>query len=131
MLTDVPPHRQARCVLPIAEGETSRGGLMIAWPEGTANGHTPTTFPDASNPTRLSGPYATKDTLSARAPAVRFLHFATHGFFAPESVPCMLDDQPVDKILGLSAHTGVDFRKYGWPQTGRVFGHENVPRSLW
>ncbi|MCZ6611170.1 MAG: hypothetical protein O6941_00930 [Planctomycetota bacterium] len=29
----VPPHRQATAILPVAEGETSRTGIIVAWPE--------------------------------------------------------------------------------------------------
>ena len=33
LLTEVPEHRRARAALPMAAGETSRSGILIAWPE--------------------------------------------------------------------------------------------------
>ncbi len=33
LLTDVPDHRRARAALPMAAGETSRSGILVAWPE--------------------------------------------------------------------------------------------------
>ncbi|MEW6744051.1 MAG: CHAT domain-containing tetratricopeptide repeat protein [Planctomycetota bacterium] len=43
---------------------------------------------------------ASRDALEELAPHVRYLHLATHGYFAPESVPSMKDERPIDKKLG-------------------------------
>jgi CHAT domain-containing protein len=42
-------------------------------------------------PTILSGPEATKGALHALAPNARYLHLATHGYFAPETVRSWAD----------------------------------------
>lgn len=41
LLTEMPAHRRARAVLPMAPGETSRSGIMVSWPETTADGNLP------------------------------------------------------------------------------------------
>lgn len=38
LLTEVPDHRRARAVQPMAPGETSRSGILIAWPESARDG---------------------------------------------------------------------------------------------
>lgn len=43
-------------------------------------------FPDAWKPTSLRGPSPTEEAVRAAAVQHRFLHFATHGFFAPPQV---------------------------------------------
>jgi CHAT domain-containing protein len=43
-------------------------------------------FPDAEAPTSLRGQRPTEEAVRATAPKNRFLHFATHGFFAPPQV---------------------------------------------
>ena len=52
-------------------------------------------YPDAQEVTSLSGRSATEQAVRATAPRHRFLHFATHGFFAPPQV--------VSTARGLSA----------------------------
>ena len=48
------------------------------------------TFPQAPAPLLLGEDQATKQAILAAAPAHRFLHLATHGFFAGESEPSIL-----------------------------------------
>jgi len=48
----------------------------------------------------LSGQAATRAAFLEQAASARFLHVATHAFFAPESVPSALDDEPLESILG-------------------------------
>ncbi|HET6881608.1 MAG TPA: CHAT domain-containing tetratricopeptide repeat protein [Pirellulales bacterium] len=43
-------------------------------------------FPDAPTVTPLRGSSATEEAVRTKAPRHRFLHFATHGFFAPPQV---------------------------------------------
>ena len=38
LLTEVPDHRRARAVLPMAPGETNRSGILLAWPETATDG---------------------------------------------------------------------------------------------
>jgi len=44
----------------------------------------------------LSGHQASREALEAHASQVRFLHLATHGFFAPESIASIKDDRSHD-----------------------------------
>jgi CHAT domain-containing protein len=44
---------------------------------------------------------ATREKLIAHAPKARFLHIATHGWFAPESIKSWSDAEPLDKQSGL------------------------------
>jgi CHAT domain-containing protein len=44
---------------------------------------------------------ATRERLFALASAARFLHIATHGWFAPESIKSWSDPEPLDKRTGL------------------------------
>ena len=48
------------------------------------------TFPDAPQPVLLRKDKATKEAVVAAAPSHRFLHLATHGFFADESEQSIL-----------------------------------------
>jgi CHAT domain-containing protein len=47
-----------------------------------------------AEPRLLRGTDATKSALHEHAPSARFLHVATHGWFAPESVRSVLDPPP-------------------------------------
>lgn len=49
----------------------------------------------------LGGAEATRAALVAAAPRAGWLHLATHGWFAPESVVSTLDTAPVDAQLGV------------------------------
>src|SRR5262249_49891381 len=42
-----------------------------------------------------------RERLLAAAPRARFLHVATHGWFAPESIRSWQDVEPLDKLSGL------------------------------
>ncbi len=48
-----------------------------------------------------AGPTATREALKELAPNARFLHLATHGWFAPESIRSWQDPEPLDKLAGL------------------------------
>ncbi len=48
----------------------------------------------------LEGAHATRESLVALAPRARFLHIATHGWFAPESIRSMLDPEPLEGKTG-------------------------------
>ena len=45
---------------------------------------------------------ASRAALEALAPRARYLHLATHGWFAPESIPSIADPKPLDSKLGLA-----------------------------
>ncbi len=49
----------------------------------------------------LVGPGASRERLLALAPGARWLHVATHGWFAPDSIRSSADADPVDAMLGL------------------------------
>jgi CHAT domain-containing protein/tetratricopeptide (TPR) repeat protein len=46
---------------------------------------------------------ASRQTLVRAAPTTRFLHLATHGFYAPESIPSTIDDRFMDAGLQIGA----------------------------
>jgi CHAT domain-containing protein/tetratricopeptide (TPR) repeat protein len=46
---------------------------------------------------------ATRERLLALAPTARYLHIATHGWFAPESIRSWRDSEPLDKLTGLGS----------------------------
>jgi len=59
------------------------------------------TFGGAPGAVRLHDDGATKDRLRELAPQARFLHLATHGAYAPESVPSGSVRRPLDARLDL------------------------------
>ncbi len=56
---------------------------------------------DAPEPTILTRRKASRDAFEALAPKHRFLHLATHGWFAPESVASTADDRVIDEEMGV------------------------------
>ena len=58
---------------------------------------------DHADATLLIGSEATREQFEDLAPHSRFLHLATHGWFAAESVPCTTDPRPIDEHLGLGS----------------------------
>ncbi len=54
----------------------------------------------APEPTVLMRRQASRDAFEALAPKHRFLHLATHGWFAPESVSSKNDDRVIDERMG-------------------------------
>ena len=53
-------------------------------------------FEDREPALLLEGERASREALVELAPRARFLHIATHGWFAPESIPSTLDLEPLD-----------------------------------
>ena len=53
----------------------------------------------------LTGKDAGRARFEELAPSARFLHLATHGWFAPEAVPSSNDEAPIDQKLGLGRFT--------------------------
>ncbi len=52
---------------------------------------------------------ATREQLLALAPKARWLHIATHGWFAPDSIRSWSDPEPLDKYMGLATRmSGVE-----------------------
>jgi CHAT domain-containing protein len=49
----------------------------------------------------LEGHSASRDALAGVAPRARFLHIATHGWFAPESIRSTGDVEVIDEVLGV------------------------------
>ncbi|MEQ8762542.1 MAG: CHAT domain-containing protein [Planctomycetota bacterium] len=56
---------------------------------------------DAPEPMVLTRRKASRDAFEKLAPTVRFLHLATHGWFAPESVASTVDDRVIDENMGI------------------------------
>jgi CHAT domain-containing protein len=46
---------------------------------------------------------AAREALESLAPKARWLHIATHGWFAPESIRSWQDSQPLDRYTGMGA----------------------------
>ncbi len=59
---DTPPHRQARAVLPMAAGETSRSGVLAWWPPGASERDLP-----GADPAAWTGPIAYVPDVAALA----------------------------------------------------------------
>ncbi len=55
----------------------------------------------APEPHVLTRKKATRAAFARLAPKARFLHLATHGWFAPESVPSMADDHSLDREIAV------------------------------
>jgi CHAT domain-containing protein len=58
-------------------------------------------FPSGVPARVLAGEEASREALFALAPGARFLHLATHGWFAPESVVSAADPELIDERAGL------------------------------
>lgn len=58
-------------------------------------------YSEGSASRTLTGARASRGALFELAPSARYLHVATHGYFAPESVPSMADRVPADSHTGL------------------------------
>jgi CHAT domain-containing protein/tetratricopeptide (TPR) repeat protein len=58
-------------------------------------------FGENSAPTLCEHASATRARLIDLAPKARYLHIATHGWFAPESIKSWSDPEPIDKQSGL------------------------------
>jgi CHAT domain-containing protein len=58
-------------------------------------------FEGSSRPRVLEKRKASRTGLNELAPDARFLHIATHGWFAPESIPMWNDAAPLDQQSGL------------------------------
>lgn len=56
---------------------------------------------ETSHCVSLEGAFATRDALASLGPGSRYVHLASHGYFAPESVPSMKDDRTLDWQLDL------------------------------
>jgi CHAT domain-containing protein len=56
---------------------------------------------------------ASRENLFELAPKARFLHVATHGWFAPESVRSFEDPEPIDKQTGLGRRMSREERVRG------------------
>lgn len=54
-----------------------------------------------AEPTLLEGADATRERFVSLAPEVRWLHVATHGWFAPDAIRSWSDSEPIDEHSGL------------------------------
>jgi CHAT domain-containing protein len=61
----------------------------------------------------LEGQRATRENLLQFAPGARFLHVATHGWFAPDSMASWEDPEPLDARAGLGRRTSGQERTRG------------------
>ncbi len=61
----------------------------------------------AEVPTVLTRKKATRDAFEELAPKHRYLHLATHGWFAPESVSSVADARPIDERSGLGTFSSL------------------------
>ncbi len=59
-------------------------------------------FTSGASATVLDQAAATRQRMLELAPRARFLHVATHGWFAPESIPSWSDSRPIDGSSGLA-----------------------------
>jgi CHAT domain-containing protein len=70
-------------------------------------------FEEAAAPLLLEQRQASREALIALAPRARYLHVATHGWFAPESIVSREDPQPLDVKSGLGARLSAEERVRG------------------
>ncbi|MFN0007656.1 MAG: tetratricopeptide repeat protein [Planctomycetota bacterium] len=62
---------------------------------------------------RLQEEYASRESIEELAPKARFLHLATHGWFAPESIRSWNDPDPVDGQGAVGARMSAEERVKG------------------
>ncbi len=75
---------------------------------------------------------ASRESVSLLVPRARYLHLATHGWFAPESVASTVDPQPVDAKLGLGRETSRREQVLGTAPMllcGLAFSGANLPKD--
>ena len=72
------------------------------------------TYPASAPPRVLAESAATKEALRALSARARFLHLATHAYYAPESVPSTRDDRPLELRLGLGRFASHEERVRGF-----------------
>lgn len=78
-----------------------------------ASSHAEKTESNHAAVTVLRGAKATRESLEYQIPGSRYLHLATHGWFAPESVPSTRDQHPLDTRLGLASSLSLRERVAG------------------
>jgi CHAT domain-containing protein/tetratricopeptide (TPR) repeat protein len=89
----------------LRDGTWSRGftELPATLEESRSIAHTYSERSSAgAEPTLLEGADATRERFVSFAPKMRWLHVATHGWFAPESIPSWSDSEPIDEQSGLA-----------------------------
>ncbi len=62
---------------------------------------------DAAEVEVLSGAGATRAALESLCDRARYVHLATHGYFAPDSLSAWRDQTPIDARLGLGRRTSI------------------------
>ena len=80
----------------------------------------------------LEGGAASRDRLFELAPKARYLHIATHGWFAPDSFRSTEDPDPIDAQLGFGARTGLGEQVRGTKPRllcGLALAGANAPRN--
>ena len=86
------------------------------------------TFPKASEPALLREDEATKQAVLAALPSHRFVHLATHGFFAAESETPAVDlAQRAEFLLGGMRLSGEAVGRHPGLLSGVVFAGVNLP----
>jgi CHAT domain-containing protein len=78
----------------------------------------------------MLGAQASRRALVELAPRARFLHLATHGYFAPESIPSVADPRPIDAKLGILEFTTSEEQVRGLSPMllcGLAFAGANLP----
>ncbi len=85
-------------------------------------------FPDAPPPKRLGRDRATKQAILASAPSYRYVHLATHGFFADESEESAVDVAQRTSVLRGGVHLPTDVTgRHPGLLSGLVFAGVNRP----
>ncbi|MEM7165281.1 MAG: CHAT domain-containing tetratricopeptide repeat protein [Planctomycetota bacterium] len=106
------PKSTARHGGSVNRGTAVRGGALAPLPfTATEVEALSRTFEDEfgeGSVQKWQGTRADKERFRAFAPGARYLHIATHGWFAPESVPSILDERPDDARIGIQRS---DFRQ--------------------
>ncbi len=87
------------------------------------------TFEGAEGVQRVEDRRATKQLLIEQAPSARFLHLATHGYFAPESIASLADEPTTSQWVGSNALSFADQVKgmSPWVLCGLALAGANRP----
>ena len=75
---------------------------------------------------------ASREAVTELAPRARFVHIATHGWFAPESIKSWSDPEPLDKQTGLGSRRSGEEQVRGMSPMllcGLALGGANLPEN--
>jgi len=112
LLGSVPPHRMASAVLHQAEGETSRSGVILAWPTSASAPKPPAT-----------------ETSTVFAPVIASLAALLNGA-RPEEPLLLIDQKDGTLAMAMSHSNGAVFRAARFDSSSSDRGAQSIMRTL-